>query len=197
MERDKVRFIMGTPPIEDVFHPDRWDYLYSYKQRSGRREQRRVTLHFVDDKLAYLTGDIKPAAGLLQPQLRHDKVVDVPNNSKRDGLLKNMAAKLGLGDDGPKYLDREPGAEIGLAADQPAQSADDAGAQPESGAIDESKEAAAQTSEQQASVEPPATKHEEQKGLFGRMIDRIGLGNKDRDEELIHRDPSADNPLDN
>ena len=28
MTRHQVRFVMGTPPITDPFHEDRWDYVY-------------------------------------------------------------------------------------------------------------------------------------------------------------------------
>jgi outer membrane protein assembly factor BamE len=190
MDRDKVRFIMGTPPIEDVFHPDRWDYLYSYKEGSSRREQRRVTLHFIDDKLAYITGDIKPAEGLLEPQLRHDKVVDVPNSHKKDGLLKAMAAKVGLGEDGPEFVPTEPDAQIEPGTDDNQEQSEDGRDAAGSGET-------AETSKKRASVEaPPAPKHEEDKGFFGRMADRLGLGGKSRDEELIHRDPTAEDPLD-
>ena len=35
MTRNQVRFVLGTPLIADVFHPDRWDYYFFLKQ-SGR-----------------------------------------------------------------------------------------------------------------------------------------------------------------
>src|SRR5687767_14106840 len=28
MTREQVRFILGTPMVTDVFHPERWDYVY-------------------------------------------------------------------------------------------------------------------------------------------------------------------------
>ena len=31
MTKSQVKFILGTPLIEDSFHKDRWDYLYSNK----------------------------------------------------------------------------------------------------------------------------------------------------------------------
>ena len=30
MNRRQVQFIMGSPMIADVFHQDRWDYIYLY-----------------------------------------------------------------------------------------------------------------------------------------------------------------------
>lgn len=29
--RDQVRFLLGTPMIADIFHQQRWDYIYQYK----------------------------------------------------------------------------------------------------------------------------------------------------------------------
>ncbi|QKV56323.1 MAG: outer membrane protein assembly factor BamE [Dechloromonas sp.] len=40
--REQVRFILGTPLLTDVFHQDRWDYAYSY--RNGRTGE--VTRYF-------------------------------------------------------------------------------------------------------------------------------------------------------
>lgn len=62
MTKNQVKFVLGTPPIADAFHQNRWDYIYSLQQGGGERQQRRLTLFFDDDKLARIEGDIKPAA---------------------------------------------------------------------------------------------------------------------------------------
>ena len=51
MDKNQVRFLMGTPLIEDVFHPDRWDYVYSYETVGEKIEQARVTVFFSDGKV--------------------------------------------------------------------------------------------------------------------------------------------------
>jgi outer membrane protein assembly factor BamE len=62
MTRQQVRFIMGTPPISDVFHADRWDYVY-YLNRGGRVvEQRRLVLRFEGEVLKLIEGDVVPAS---------------------------------------------------------------------------------------------------------------------------------------
>ena len=64
MTREQVRFILGTPLLTDIFHGDRWDYVYWREAVNGRREERRVALFFVDGKLDRMQGDIvSPAAG--------------------------------------------------------------------------------------------------------------------------------------
>lgn len=62
MTRQQVRFVMGTPPIADTFHQDRWDYVY-YLNKSGRVvEHRRIVLLFEGDTLKRIEGDVIPLA---------------------------------------------------------------------------------------------------------------------------------------
>ena len=64
MSREQVRFILGTPLLTDIFHNDRWDYVYWRETETGKREERRVALFFVEGKLDRMQGDIaSPAAG--------------------------------------------------------------------------------------------------------------------------------------
>ena len=64
MTRDQVRFLLGTPLLTDIFHADRWDYVYWREAENGKRESRRVALFFNEGKLARIQGDIvSPAAG--------------------------------------------------------------------------------------------------------------------------------------
>jgi outer membrane protein assembly factor BamE len=64
MTREQVRFLLGTPLLTDIFHADRWDYVYWREATNGKRESRRVALFFDDGKLARIEGDVvSPAAG--------------------------------------------------------------------------------------------------------------------------------------
>ncbi|MBS3916127.1 MAG: outer membrane protein assembly factor BamE [Sulfuritalea sp.] len=58
MTRDQVRFILGTPLVADIFHADRWDYIYSFKPGRGTAQLRRFAVFFVDHKLARVAGDV-------------------------------------------------------------------------------------------------------------------------------------------
>lgn len=57
MERRHVKVLVGTPTIADPFHADRWDYPYSI-EKDEQRQMRRVSLHFVDDRLDRISGDV-------------------------------------------------------------------------------------------------------------------------------------------
>jgi outer membrane protein assembly factor BamE len=59
MSREQVRFILGTPLVADIFHADRWDYVYWREAPNGKREERRVALFFsADNKLERIAGDV-------------------------------------------------------------------------------------------------------------------------------------------
>ena len=61
MSKDQVRFIMGTPLLTDIFHADRWDYVYWRETSQGKREQRRLAVYFSEGKLTRLDGDVASA----------------------------------------------------------------------------------------------------------------------------------------
>lgn len=61
MSRDQVRFLLGTPLLEHVFHTDRWDYVFSYRHPNGNTELRRVTVRFRNDRVAAVEADPLPA----------------------------------------------------------------------------------------------------------------------------------------
>jgi outer membrane protein assembly factor BamE len=60
MTKEQVRFTLGTPLINDIFHADRWDYVYTrVKSRSRERDERRLTVIFDrNDRLTRLEGDV-------------------------------------------------------------------------------------------------------------------------------------------
>jgi outer membrane protein assembly factor BamE len=63
MTRQQVRFVMGTPPIADAFHQDRWDYVYYLNKGGQLVEHRRLILLFEGDTLKRIEGDVVPMAG--------------------------------------------------------------------------------------------------------------------------------------
>lgn len=60
MTKSQVRFVLGSPPITDMFHANRWDYVYTYKKRGTLTEERKLALFFENDLLARVTGDVQP-----------------------------------------------------------------------------------------------------------------------------------------
>ena len=65
MSKEQVRLTLGTPLLTDIFHADRWDYVYYREKPGAKREQRKLTVFFEDGKLTRLDGDVV-AAGATQ-----------------------------------------------------------------------------------------------------------------------------------
>lgn len=62
MTKPQVRFVLGTPLIVDIFHQDRWDYVYRFEKSGRLSESRKLTVVFEDEKLKRVEGDVVPAA---------------------------------------------------------------------------------------------------------------------------------------
>ena len=68
MTRSQVRFALGSPMISDVFHDNRWDYVYRLEQRGSLVEQRQLTVFFEDDKVVRLGGSFSPTIAFASSQ---------------------------------------------------------------------------------------------------------------------------------
>jgi len=58
MTESQVKYIMGTPLINDTFIPNRWDYFTSISQGENVFSETKVTLFFEEGKLVKWEGDI-------------------------------------------------------------------------------------------------------------------------------------------
>jgi len=66
MSRSAVRFLLGTPMVEDTFHNDRWDYAYYLRHGRSRDVERRwFVVYFEGDRVIRFERDV-----LLEPQGR-------------------------------------------------------------------------------------------------------------------------------
>lgn len=61
MSKEQVRYVLGTPLVADIFHADRWDYVYYRDPRKGQREGRKIAVVFEDGKLVRVLGDVVAA----------------------------------------------------------------------------------------------------------------------------------------
>jgi len=58
MTKEQVRYVLGTPLVADIFHADRWDYVYYKDPRRGPREGRKIAVVFENGRLARVLGDV-------------------------------------------------------------------------------------------------------------------------------------------
>ena len=56
MNREQVQFVLGLPVLKNTFNSSRWDYIYTYAERSQNPEKRNLTLYFDEDKLVRVAG---------------------------------------------------------------------------------------------------------------------------------------------
>jgi outer membrane protein assembly factor BamE len=72
MNRRQVRFVLGTPLIEDTFNQNRWDYLYVKRNGMKVLDESLLTVEFDGDALVRISGDLVPtdwgASNNLSPQ---------------------------------------------------------------------------------------------------------------------------------
>lgn len=86
MSRDQVRFALGTPLVADMFHADRWDYVYRFQPGRGETQLRRLIVYFEEGKLARVGGDVvaeneATATAAPAPSAR---IIEVPAETKKD-----------------------------------------------------------------------------------------------------------------
>lgn len=108
LTRDQVRFVLGTPLLVDMFHADRWDYIYRLQKGStGAVETRRFTVFFDGEgKLYRVTGDVVADANAGQdvaPDVK-SRVIDLGSVSadtpappdEEKGFFGSMMEKVGF-----------------------------------------------------------------------------------------------------
>ena len=107
MTKSQVSFVMGTPMLIDVFHPNRWDYIYSFHPGNGTREQRRITLYFDEaETLDYIDGNTQIVENIqLTEEQRTDTNVVVPLNKKKTGFFNSIFNVFGLGEDEAEIIE--------------------------------------------------------------------------------------------
>lgn len=96
--RDQVRYLLGTPMLTDVFHQQRWDYVYRLqKGATDEVETRKLSVHF-DDRglLEKVTGDVNAAqqTELVAPESKA-RLVDL--GTLPEGEAGNMPPPEGPG----------------------------------------------------------------------------------------------------
>ncbi|HKK16561.1 MAG TPA: outer membrane protein assembly factor BamE [Gammaproteobacteria bacterium] len=172
MDKEKVKFIMGTPLIMDPFHSNRWDYVYSMEPGGGERSQRRVTLYFRDDKLDYVDGDISVNPGLKkEDNIVKDRAVVVPLEEHEDGFFDRMFSK-----DGKEKAEDTLAEEPASIQDETANSADEE-VPPASNVIGNETGERDSAAQETAGVEE--AKPEQDKNLLRRFWDRMTSGADD------------------
>ncbi len=60
MTQDQVRFVLGTPLLNDLFHAERWDYPFRLQKANGEIITSHVVVFFKDKKVTRFEGGNLP-----------------------------------------------------------------------------------------------------------------------------------------
>jgi len=101
LNKSQVRFVLGTPLIQDSFHKDRWDYIYVIRKEGKFIESRHLVLTFKKDMLANLTGDL----------IDRNEAIKVKEAEKPFGTVKEWDEET-LAEEQKKFGDAEGKNEI-------------------------------------------------------------------------------------
>jgi outer membrane protein assembly factor BamE len=104
MTKSQVEYLLGTPMIADIFHPDRWDYIYYLIPDYGERQRRHVALFFEGDKVARIEeDDIPPPAEPSPEEEEQEKQEDTQD------LLEDQIQQLDATSEDLEELQKEEG----------------------------------------------------------------------------------------
>jgi outer membrane protein assembly factor BamE len=99
MDKRQVRYALGTPMLVDVFHQDRWDYVYTFGRGSKPQEFRRSALFFEGDRLVRIAGDLQPRPAAGRPEPTKEVLVQVPDYEPVDKpFFERALSTVGLGE---------------------------------------------------------------------------------------------------
>lgn len=62
MNKHQVQYLLGTAMLKDPFHPDRWDYIYTFTPGGSEMKKHHLTLHFENNRLVTIDkSELNPA----------------------------------------------------------------------------------------------------------------------------------------
>ena len=105
LTKDQVRFILGTPVLMDMFHSNRWDYVYRLqKGRTGEVEMRKFSTFFdASDRLVRVGGDVAALQSTDEPanRMREIDLGSVPEGTvappvEDKGFFGKMMESIGF-----------------------------------------------------------------------------------------------------
>ena len=178
MSKEQVRYVLGTPLVTDIFHADRWDYVFYREMPDGKREQRNLSVVFESNKLARVLGDLMPPEATA-PQAGGFAPLAKP------ALKPEAAAKPAPAAPKPAVEVPKPAAGSPSPAAAAAKPAPAAPASAEAGnPVSTGQNWRSGSDEAEKKADPaPVAKDEEKKppedpkerGFIGRMLEKIGL----------------------
>ena len=94
MNKRQVLYIMGSPMLNNVFHKNRWEYLYSNQPSGEDRVQKQISLFFENDQITGIQGDFRPSTA---PVIKtsSETTIDVPKRDLEKTLWEKITGLIG------------------------------------------------------------------------------------------------------
>jgi outer membrane protein assembly factor BamE len=94
MSRDQVKQLLGTPLLVDMFHADRWDYVFYFKRGSTAVvQQRDFVVNFASDRVvSWAGGENLPSNLELLAEIDGDKGVKIAKPAAPAAASASLAA---------------------------------------------------------------------------------------------------------
>jgi len=189
MTKEQVRFVLGTPLVTDIFHADRWDYVFFREMPNGKREQRNLSVVFQDGKLQRVIGDLLPdpnapkPAPTAQPSLTPKPEEPAPApTAKPAGEESKPAAEAKPAEPAKATENWEPtkqnwgSAPVEEPKPAPAAKQEEEKPAPAAGNRPaEEPKAQEPKSEVTEAKQEPVPEEKKERGFFGRTLEKIGL----------------------
>lgn len=91
MTRLQVRDLLGTPMLSDIFHEDRWDYVFTIKRRGVEAQHYQLTLFFSGDILKHFDSDDMPSEAEFVDSISPSKKHKIPQLEASPEELERFA----------------------------------------------------------------------------------------------------------
>lgn len=109
--RTQVRDILGTPLLTDIFHADRWDYVFTIARQGIEPQQRRVSIFFKNDVVERFEADKLPSEREFVAAITREQKLKKPEPD----MTPEEIAKLPV----PVQTDTQPKVPQGAVRDYP------------------------------------------------------------------------------
>ena len=98
LTKDQVRFILGTPVLTDMFHANRWDYVYRLQKGStGEVEMRKFSTFFdANDRLIRVAGDVMAAQASDLSSAQENRMREIDLGSVAEGTVAPPIGEKGF-----------------------------------------------------------------------------------------------------
>ena len=101
MTKEQVRFVLGTPLLTDMFHANRWDYLFRLQKTNGAITTNRVTVFFKENVVERVSNDHLPGeAEYLSHISSDDDPADTPVKASSGEKTKQETSSVKTASDG-------------------------------------------------------------------------------------------------